>query len=78
MGEIQKLTMEHYHDIIKLWELVDIEARVEGRDKPERMEEQLESGNILLLGKILNERLIGILLVSHDERKGWLNRFFSS
>ena len=51
-----------------------MEVRMNGRDHPKRVEKQLKTGNIVLLGKFVDRRLVGIILVSHDERKGWLNR----
>ncbi len=71
---IQKLSLAHYSDVLELWEKVGLNPRVDGRDHPDLMKDQLKTGNVILLGKYENNRLIGVVLVSHDERKGWINR----
>ncbi len=71
---IQQLSLSNYPEVLELWELVGLNPRVDGRDHPDRVKEQLESGNVTLLGKFDNNKLIGVVLVTHDERKGWINR----
>lgn len=34
----------------------------------------MKSGNVVLLGKLLSDKLVGVVLVTHDNRKGWINR----
>ena len=60
--------------MIKLWQKAGIEIKIKGRDHPNQLEKQLDSDNVVLFGKFKEEKLIGIILVSHDGRKGWLNR----
>jgi RimJ/RimL family protein N-acetyltransferase len=71
---IQELSLSQYPDVLELWEKVGLNPRVEGRDHPDFVKDQLETGNVVLLGKIIDNKLIGAVLVSHDERKGWINR----
>ena len=74
MVGIQKLTIQNYPDIVKLWQEAGMEFRMKGRDHPKRIEKQLETENVIFLGKVIERRLVGFILVTHDERKGWLNR----
>jgi len=71
---IRKLTMEDYIDVVKLWRKTGLEIRLKGRDHPHQMKEQLESNNVVLLGKVANNILLGVVLITHDGRKGWMNR----
>ena len=71
---IRKLTIEDYPDVVKLWGKTGLEIRLDGRDNPQQMEKQLKSDNVVLLGKFANGILLGVVLVTHDRRKGWLNR----
>ncbi len=71
---IRKLTIDDYPDVVNLWKSVGLEIRLKGRDHPDQMDKQLKSNNVVLLGKYSNDILIGVVLISHDGRKGWLNR----
>jgi ribosomal protein S18 acetylase RimI-like enzyme len=71
---IRKLTIKDYSDVVKLWEKAGLEIRLNGRDHPDKMKKQLTSGNTVLLGKFQNVNLLGVVLVTHDGRKGWMNR----
>jgi len=71
---IRKLTIANYLEVVKLWEKLGLEIRLNGRDHPDQMKKQLKSDNVVLLGKFVNDILIGVVLVTHDGRKGWMNR----
>ncbi|MFX0014932.1 MAG: GNAT family N-acetyltransferase, partial [Promethearchaeota archaeon] len=71
---IKKLGIEDYPKIQALWESAGLSWRAEGRDHPDRIRRQIESQSIFLLGEVEKEELRGVVLVSHDSRKGWLNR----
>jgi RimJ/RimL family protein N-acetyltransferase len=66
--------MSHYSDVVELWRQVGLDPRVEGRDNPDHMENQLETGNVVLLGKFIANSLVGVVLITDDNRKGWINR----
>ena len=71
---IRKLTLDNYPDVVKLWKRVGLEIRLNGRDHPDQMDKQLKSNNVVLLGKYSSDILLGVVLISHDGSKGWLNR----
>ena len=71
---IQQLTMLHYSEVLELWKQVGLDPRGEGRDNPDIMKVQLKSENVVLLGKFISKALVGVVLVTHDNRKGWINR----
>ncbi|UCE13358.1 MAG: GNAT family N-acetyltransferase [Candidatus Heimdallarchaeota archaeon] len=71
---IQELKIIEYPKVLALWKSADLEWRDEGRDHPDRIEVQLEKGNIFFLGEVWKDELLGVVLVTHDGRKGWINR----
>jgi len=72
---VRELKIEDYPAILSLWESAGLSFRPNGRDHPDRLAEQLTSGHVFMLGLCLTEeRLVGVVFVSHDERKGWINR----
>ncbi len=71
---IQQLSISKYAEVLDLWKVLGLEPRVDGRDHPDHMDDQLQSGNVVLLGKIIADQLVGVVLVTHDNRKGWINR----
>jgi ribosomal protein S18 acetylase RimI-like enzyme len=74
VNNIQKLTIDDYSDIFKLWEEAGMKVKIKGRDHPNQLKRQIDTGNVAILGKSMDNKLVGIILVSHDDRKGWLNR----
>ncbi|MHA2224917.1 MAG: GNAT family N-acetyltransferase [Candidatus Hodarchaeales archaeon] len=71
---IKKLTIEDYPKIQALWEAAGLDSKSLGRDHPDRVKNQLKTNNVFFLGIEEDETLQGVILVSHDGRKGWLNR----
>ncbi|MFX0208262.1 MAG: GNAT family N-acetyltransferase [Candidatus Hodarchaeota archaeon] len=71
---IKKLDIEDYPKIQELWELAGLSWRPDGRDHPERILVQMEKKNIFFLGAVKDNDLLGVIMVSHDGRKGWINR----
>jgi len=71
---IRKLTINDYPNVVELWRNTGLEIRLNGRDNPNQIEKQLKSENVILLGKFGGGVLLGVVLVTHDGRKGWMNR----
>ncbi len=71
---IKKLKIEDYPKIQALWEVAGLSWRPEGRDHLGRIRIQMEKENIFILGEIEDDDLLGVIMVSHDGRKGWINR----
>ncbi len=63
-----------YEAVIALWEAAGLPYKPTGRDSREAFARQLE-GNMAAFGVYSEDgRLIGVVLATHDERKGWINR----
>lgn len=71
---IKKLDIEDYPKIQELWELSGLSWRPDGRDHPEKIALQMERKNIFFMGAVKDNDLLGVIMVSHDGRKGWINR----
>ncbi len=68
------LTIEEYDDVINLWKRAGLKFKPKGRDSRESMKKQLESYPDMLLGAFIDGKLVGIAIITHDGRKGWINR----
>lgn len=71
---IEEITYEQYEDVLRLWELSGLPTRIKGRDRPEAVKNQLMQSNVFFLGDIIDNEIRGVVLVTHDGRKGWINR----
>ena len=74
MATLRRLTIDDHAAILALWQRAGLHSiRPEGRDSRTEFEKQLAGGQIAL-GLEEAGRLIGVVLATHDTRKGWLNR----
>jgi ribosomal protein S18 acetylase RimI-like enzyme len=68
------LTADDYDAIIRLWKEAGLESvRLQGRDSHDAFAAQLAAGQ-RVIGVEDAGQLIGAVLVTHDTRKGWINR----
>jgi ribosomal protein S18 acetylase RimI-like enzyme len=71
---IVALTAEDYDAVRKLWEQAGLPIRAAGRDSREQFAGQLAGGLQNVVGARLGDRLVGVVVTTHDGRKGWINR----
>jgi len=71
---IVPLTAEDYDAVRELWEQAGLQIRSSGRDSRKQFARQLAGGLQTVLGARLGDRLVGVVLTTHDGRKGWINR----
>ncbi|NLX08924.1 MAG: GNAT family N-acetyltransferase [Chloroflexi bacterium] len=71
---ITRLGVDDYDAICTLWQASGLPIRPGGRDSREQFERQLAGGTQFVLGVHSGEHLIGVIVATHDGRKGWLNR----
>ncbi len=72
--EIYEVDLSYYEAICQVWEETGLPLRPKGRDSKSALEKQLKSGVVNFLGAFVEQELVGIVLLSHDSRKGWINR----
>jgi len=74
MPNLRHLTVDDYGAIIRLWKEAGLEsARLQGRDSHDAFAAQLAAGQ-RVIGLEDAGQLIGAVFVTHDTRKGWINR----
>ncbi len=72
--KIRDFEIEEYDILIELWEKAELPYRPLGRDSKENISKQLEQPNISFLFAESEEKIVGSIIISHDGRKGWINR----
>jgi ribosomal protein S18 acetylase RimI-like enzyme len=72
--QIVTLTAGDYAAVVQLWEQAGLPIRPQGRDSYEQVTRQLAGGTQTILGLRSNNGLVGVVLITHDGRKGWINR----
>jgi ribosomal protein S18 acetylase RimI-like enzyme len=74
-GEIRQLGLDDYDDLLSLWQRAGLHSiRPHGRDSHAALARQFASGVMAILGLRVADRLVGAVVVTHDSRKGWINR----
>ena len=71
---IRPLRLSDYDTIVRLAASSGLPLRPRGRDSRAAFARQLRSNRTWYLGAFDSERLVGIVLGTHDSRKGWINR----
>ena len=70
-----RLSVDEYDEICALWNIAGLPTRPIGRDSQQAFQTQLDSGNQMAFGiRNAESQLIGVVLATHDSRKGWINR----
>ena len=72
--KIRSMTLEDYSAVVELWEAGGLTPRPRGRDSREAIRWQLELFTDSYLVAEHAGRVVGVLLGTHERRKGWLNR----
>ena len=71
---IKQLSINDYAEIKRIWIEAGLSTRPSGRDSYNNLKKQLNSDKVTILAYESDGELGGIVLLSHDERKGWINR----
>jgi ribosomal protein S18 acetylase RimI-like enzyme len=72
--KLRNLGTNDYDVIIQLWEQAGLHSmRPKGRDSRDAFAAQLAAGQ-KVIGLEERGRLIGTVVITHDTRKGWINR----
>ncbi|MBS7636156.1 GNAT family N-acetyltransferase [Candidatus Bathyarchaeota archaeon] len=72
--EIRKITINHYEELVNLWQRASLPFKPKGRDSKEAIAKQMGANPEFFLGAFENRRLVGAIVLSSDGRKGWMNR----
>lgn len=72
--EFRPLAETDVPELLELWHRAGLSIREQGRDRPERIAAEMERDDSLFLGAWQSAFLVGVVLVNHEGRKGWINR----
>lgn len=72
--EIHSYKTGDYQKLIHIWESAGLPYKPQGRDSEKSIEAEIEKGTGEFLFAIISNIYIGSVLVTHDGRKGWINR----
>ena len=72
--EIRTLGVADYEAICEVWRAAGVHLHTTGRESYESFARQMAGGTQTVLGAMIGDRLVGVSLVTHDGRKGWINR----
>ena len=75
--EIRTLSVADYDAICAVWKASGVGYKPTGRESQESFTKQMASGLQIVLGAVdkdHGDQLVGVVLVTHDGRKGWINR----
>ena len=72
---IRELDLNDYDALLALWQASGLHSlRPSGRDGRTAIARQLAGGVQTILGLEIDGQLAGSVIVTHDSRKGWINR----
>lgn len=71
---IREFRIEDYDALIVLWNRAKLPYKPGGRDRRDKIEQELKRGKAIFLVAETHSRLAGSVLATHDGRKGWINR----
>ena len=71
---IRPAIADDYGRLVSLWTLSDMHPEIQGRESKSAFLQQLEQFPDLYLVATVGERIVGVVLGTHDGRNGWINR----
>jgi len=77
MISIRTLGVDDYDAICAVWRASGVEYQPTGRESRASFARQMQAGLQTVLGAVDTDeadRLVGVVVVTHDGRKGWINR----
>jgi ribosomal protein S18 acetylase RimI-like enzyme len=71
---IREFAMDDYDQVVELWKEAGIHYRPNGRESRSHMAKELLGGQAIFLVAVADRKVVGVVLGTHDGRKGWINR----
>jgi ribosomal protein S18 acetylase RimI-like enzyme len=71
---IREFRMDDYENVLRLWDEGGISYRPKGRESRQHIEKELKSNQAIFLVAEGEGIIVGVVLGTHDGRKGWINR----
>ncbi len=71
---IRKFKLDDYSQVIALWKKSGLPFKPNGRDSLASLKQELEKGIGIFFLALVDKKVVGSILGTHDGRKGWINR----
>jgi len=71
---IRKASQQDIDTILRIWQNAELTHKPKGRDTKENLLSQLRLPQICVFIAAIEEKDVAMIMVTHDGRKGWLNR----
>jgi ribosomal protein S18 acetylase RimI-like enzyme len=71
---VTDLAAVDYDDLLALWQSSGLPVRPAGRDAASAFARQMADGHQRVVGLRAGTRLVAAAVLTHDGRKGWINR----
>ncbi|MFC2082903.1 GNAT family N-acetyltransferase [Candidatus Bipolaricaulota bacterium] len=71
---LRELTSRDYDMIVEIWSAAGLPCRLLGRDGWAHFQSEIDRDTAVFLGADVDGTLVGVVLGTHDGRKGWINR----
>ena len=71
---IRELTLQDHDTLVDIWTKTGLSYRPLGRDGKECFQLEIARDTAVFLGAEVDGVLVGVVLGTHDGRKGWINR----
>lgn len=72
--KIRRLAAGDYESVVGLWTRAELPFKPRGRDSKKAIAAQMTANPQFFLGVFENDKLVGVVIISSDTRKGWINR----
>jgi ribosomal protein S18 acetylase RimI-like enzyme len=67
------LNTDNYEKMIEVWSASGLPIRPTGRDSYDKIKAEMQKNPEFFIGAFDDDRLIGLVIASSDNRKGWIN-----
>jgi ribosomal protein S18 acetylase RimI-like enzyme len=71
---VKKLDSSFVKAVLSLWDRSELPYKPRGRDEASLVARRIDEGRDCFYGAFAGNDLVGVVLVTHDGRKGWINR----
>jgi len=71
---VRELVADDYDCVVELWNDAGLDHRPSGRDRRPAIEREMAGPSSVFLAAEEDGHIVGVVLGTHDGRKGWINR----
>ena len=71
---ISDLKIKEIDELFDVWYKADLPIKSSGRDTKNNIKRQIREKNNFFLKATIKNEIVGVVIVSHNKRKGWINR----